>query len=413
MNFIINFVKKKRWILILILVIGGIIFAGQKLLNKSGSTNVTSEVLTDTAQRGTIVSSISASGQIETANYLAITTSVNGIVKKVYVKEGDVVTKGQTIMEITLDSEGQKSMDTAYASYLKAKSSLESAKNSLLTLESTVITKEEAFGTVKENNSYQSHDERVEYKLAENDYLKAKSDYDAQKENIKQLEIALSSSWSEYKSYYPVITAPESGTIANIVAVEGVAVENSVSEKSVVTVASIKTEGTPIATLNVTEMDVNSISVGQKVKLTLDSISDETFTGSVVGIDKIGSVSSGVSNYPVMIKFDSDSAKVLPNMSVDAAIIIEEKSDVVYVPSAAITTTNNKKYVTVINGNSQQEVEVTIGITDGTNTEIVSGVNEGATVVVSTLPTSGFTSSTKSSTTTRSSGFSLFGGPGR
>lgn len=388
-------IKKHKAILILLILIPLVIFGGQRLLNGSSVTNSVKQSIQEPVKKGDITASISASGQIETANYLPITTSVNGIVKKVYVKEGDTVTKGQKIMEVTLDSEGELSLASAYSAYLKAKNSLDSAKNSLYTLESTKIQKEDAFNTLKKTNTYQSHDERTAFKLAENDYLKAKNDYDQQASTITQMQIALNSALNEYQSQSPSITSPAAGIVANIVSVEGTKIENSVSERSIATVASIKQPGTPIASLNVSELDINKVRVGQKVDLKLNSDTENSYSGVVAGIDKIGSQTNGVSNYPVIIKFDKENEKALPNMGVEADIIVEAKTGVLYVPTAAIKTAQGTSYVVDAAGNRRQ---VKIGTADSTNTEITEGLAEGDVVLVEALATTGFTSTTQNST---------------
>jgi HlyD family secretion protein len=406
---IIQKMKRHKWIVLVIILIPIIIFTGQKLLNGGGSS--TQQQIEATVKKGTITSSVSASGTIQTANYLAITTSVNGVVKKVYVSEGTQVTKGQRIMDVTLDSEGERSLKDAYSSYLRAKNSLESAKNSLHSLENTMLQKKDAFEQDKKTNTYQSHDERLAYKYAENDYLSAKTNYDIQQSSITQAEIALESAYSSYQAYSPTILATANGVIANIVATEGTQITNSVtSDRSVQTVASIKQVGTPTATLNVTELDINNIKVGQKVKLTLGSISKQTFDGVVAGIDKIGTQSSGVANYPVIIKFDTDSEKVLPNMSVTADIIIDSHENALYVPTGALNTSKDgSKYVLVAEVSNQKQVTVKIGISDGTNTEILEGLNEGDKVILNTLPTTGFTSASGNSSANRGGAFTLGG----
>ena len=382
---------KKKIVLIVLIIISVAGYFVYK--NASGSNRaVETNKLTQLVKIGDIVSAVSASGQIETANYLPITTSVNGIVKEVFVKEGDSVTRGQKIMEITLDSEGQSAKDSAYSNYLKAKNSVESAKNSLYSLETSKIQKEEAFEDEKERNSYQSQDERVAFKIAENDFIKAEKDYKRQQSEISQLQIALSSSYKDYQAQSPIITATSNGIIANIISVQGTKIENSVSERSVQTVASIKIEGTPIASLNVTEIDISKIKVGQKVRLKLNSISDKTFSGIVVGIDKIGEVSSGVSNYPVIIKFDEENENILPNMGVEADIVIYEKSEVLLIPTSAVIKNGGKKIVTKIENGKDTKVEIEIGVSDNENTEVTSGLSEGDVVSVSSLPKSGFNS---------------------
>ena len=396
--------KKRVFLLCLILI-----FAVALILvkNREESVSIQTQKIVDTVKKGNITSSISASGRVQTANYLAITTSVNGIVKQVFVKEGNTVIQGQEIMEVTLDSEGERSRLNAYSSYLKAKMSLEGAKNAYSSLESTMIQKEEAFQDVKETNSYQTHDERVEYKLAENAYLVAKNDYNMQRDSISQLEIALNNSWLEYQSQSPIVTAPTGGTIANIVSVEGTKIENSVSERSVKTVASIKKEGTPIISLDVTELDINDVKVGQRVFVTLSSIQNSEFEGSVVGIDKIGSTQNGVSNYPVIVKFGSDSDKVLPNMGVEADIVVDQKESVLYVPTSAVKNMRGRKMVTVVKDGVESNVEVQTGISDVSRTEIILGVSEGDQIVIELLPTEGFT--TQNNTQFRG-GFGSFGG---
>lgn len=387
---------KHKWIIIPLIFIPIIVVIGQRLVSTGTTTNTTNT--TAQVQKGTITSSIAASGTIQTANYLAITTSVNGIVKKVYVAEGTKVAKDQKIMEVTLDSEGERSLKDAYASYLRAKNSGDSAKNSLYALESTMLQKKEAFDNEKKHNSYQTHDERLSYKYAENEYLKAKNDFDLQNASITQAQISLESAYSGYQAFSPTILAPAEGVIANIVATEGTKISNSVtSDRSVQTVASIKQEGTPTASLNVTELDINSVKVGQKVKLTLSSVTGQTFDGVVAGIDKIGTQSSGVSNYPVIIKFNSDDERVLPNMSVTAEIITESHDNVLYVPTGALHTNQNGKYVLVQEGTNQKMVTVKTGIADSSNTEILEGLNGNETVIISAYPTSGFTTSTNSS----------------
>lgn len=392
-----QFIKQKKIIIFAIFLVVIIVWAGQNLLKDSNSQETQQESITATAERGTIAQTVSASGQIESANYLAVTTSVNGIVKEVFVKEGDAVTKGQKIMEITLNSDGEESLASAWAAYLSAKNGLESAKDHLSSLESALINAKEAFQDEKESNSYQSHDERTRYTLAENTVETAQSNYDNQLNEISQKQVALNKAWLTYQAQSPTIVAPGSGTIANIVVVEGMDITNSLSERTSSTVASIKNEGTPIATLNITEVDINKVKVGQKVKLTLNSNSDKVFMGTVVGIDKIGTASSGVSNYPVIVKFDEPTDLVLPNMGVDAEIVIQEKADALYVPSSAINSIQGSTIVNVVEGNISRPVEVEIGISTNDYTEIISGVEEGTVVAINTLPTTGFTSDNEQS----------------
>jgi len=387
-----DFLKKKTvkiGLLVLSVIIAVFVIYSNSISNDQKEAG-TQEALTVQAERGDLKDTVSASGQIETANYLTVTTSVNGIVNNVYVKEGDTVTKGQSIMDISLNSEGEESLASAWSAYQLAKNALGSAQNTLLSYESALISAEETFEDEKEDNSYQSHSERVDYTLAENAAEVAQGTYDNQQEVISQKQTALNKAWLTYQAQSPTIVAPGNGVIANIVVVEGMDITNSLSERTSTTVASIRKEGTPIASLNISEVDINQVQVGQKVEITLNSIDGKTFLGEVVGIDKIGTVSSGVSNYPVIVKFDKDSDLVLPNMGVDAEIIIQEKEDVVYVPSAAVQSMKGNTVVKIQDGDETIKTQVETGISTNEFTEIVSGIEEGTTVLINTLPTSGF-----------------------
>lgn len=375
------------------LLIGGVIFTGQKLLADSETESTDQEYIISTVEKGTIANSVTASGEIETANYLSVTTSVNGIVKEVFVSEGDAVKEGDPIMEITLNSDGEESLSSAWAAYLSAKNALDSSYSALYGLDSTLLNAEEAFDNEKVENSYQTHDERIAYSLAENSYLSAKANYDNQVASIEQKKVAVNKAWLSYQAQSPTILATDSGTIANIVFVEGMDISNSLSttDRSTTTVAAIKKEGTPIAALNVSELDINDVSVGQKARIELSSVDDKTFSGKVVGINKIGEASSGVTYYTVIVKFDEATDLALPAMGVEAEIIVEERTDVVYIPTAAITTQRGTSYVTKIEGGNESQAEVKLGISDGTNTEIISGLSEGDEILVEAFSTSGFT----------------------
>jgi macrolide-specific efflux system membrane fusion protein len=172
-------------------------------------------------------------------------------------------------------------------------------------------------------------------------------------------------------------------------------------------IAVIRSQGNPIATFNVSEIDVSKIKYGQKATITLDSLSDITFTGKIVSVDRIGSVSSGVTNYPVIIAFDTGNDQVLPNMSATANIITTTKDNALLVPTTAIQTQSGQAVVRVLDKNNQvTTVDVTTGLSSDTQTEIVSGVSEGQTIITSTV-FSGTTS------TSGSSIFSSLGGGAR
>ncbi len=165
------------------------------------------------------------------------------------------------------------------------------------------------------------------------------------------------------------------------------------------------------ASVSLTEIDVVKVNSGQKVTLTMDAFPDKTFTGQVLAINTNGQSSSGVTSYPTIIVFDNSISNMYPNMSVNANIIIDSKTDILTVPSSSIQSSNGVSIVKVMKDNQVSEVIVETGISDNTNTEIVSGLNEGDVVITSTSTVK----TTSPSTTTKSvfSGSGMGGGFGR
>jgi macrolide-specific efflux system membrane fusion protein len=374
-----------------------------------GGKKEEAQLQTATVERGTIVSSVTASGQVLVSNINKITSQASGTVKAVYAKDGDTVQKGQKIAEITLDLEGMQNQAQAYSSYLSAKNSLESAKYTQYTLQADMFSKWEDFKELAESDSYDTAEERAlpEFHISENSWLAAEAKYKNQEAVIAQAQVALNNAWLSYQQSNSSIVAPTGGTITGIAIAPGMQIgssDTSTGNRLSQRVAAVVAEGSPLASFNVSEIDVTSVKPGQKATITIDSIADKTFTGEVVSVDKIGSVSSGVTNYPVIIELSSRSEQILPNMAATANIIIDSKSDVLVVPSSAVQSQEGQDVVRVLRNGVEQVVAVETGLISDTETEITSGLSEGEVVVVGTLVTG--------QTSGGASPFGTFGGPG-
>lgn len=412
------FVKRSLFakFILLLLVIGLGWFVGFLVIRSQNNKPL---YQTATLEKGTIVSSVSASGNVLTANMISITTNASGIVKEVFVKDGDFVIEGQAIAEITLDLTGQQKNTSAWASYLSAKSSLESAKASTFSLQSEMLTKWKTYMDLAQSSTYQNSDgsPKTEIRMLPqfyspyDDWLAAEAKYKNQQVAIEQAGAQLSNSWVSYQLSSPIITAPTSGAISNIGLVKGMVLIGSgngstttdQTSASSQRVAVIQNEDSPIISFNLTEIDVPKIKVGQKATVTLDSLPDITFTGKVVTVDRIGTTSNNVTSYPAMIQLDTVSPAILPNMAASANIIIETKSDVLLVPSSAIQTQNGEATVRVLRNGKEEQVSVEVGLSSETQTEVISGVSLGEEIITGT---------TSSTTTRQSGGGSIFGGGG-
>jgi HlyD family secretion protein len=190
------------------------------------------------------------------------------------------------------------------------------------------------------------------------------------------------------------IRAPFDGTIAKLNSTKG----DTVSASTVVATLITKQK---IAQISLNEVDAAKITVGQKATLTFDAIDALSIAGSVSDVDTVGTVSQGVVTYTVKIAFATQDDRVKSGMTANAAIITNVKQDVVLVPAGAVKTRGGASYVQVIDGVSAisdntgivsatapREIAITVGATNDTSTEILSGLTEGAFIVTRTvLPT--------------------------
>lgn len=416
-------------IILLVVIVGLVIFVRQMIIKTQGN-KVTYE--TAIAEKGTLINSISASGTITSGNNTNITTRVSGVTKKVYVTNGDKVVKGQKIAEVTLDDYAKERQAAAWVAYLEATEAVKQAIANKATADidmwkarQKVLDAQEAYDDKNENDTNPATNEaytagekmiidktldesKKVFSVNESKYLNSDAD-------IVNAQAKVAAALRDYQENSAIIIAPSAGTITDLMLAPEVVVaaSSSTSSTSGATIVSAQTiakisnpSGQLIASVSVTEIDVVSIKANQKVTLTLDAYADKSFTGKVLAVNTSGTVSSGVTSYPVTILLDAVELEIYPNMAVSADIITNLKTDVILVPTTAVTTTNSQSTVQVKKDGQISTVNVEIGEANDSQTEITSGLNEGDEVVTAVINSN--TSSQTSSTTT-----SPFSGLGR
>lgn len=147
--------------------------------------------------------------------------------------------------------------------------------------------------------------------------------------------------------------------------------------------------------ISVNELDINKIEVGQKVEITADAVEGKTFTGVVDKVNINGTTTNGSTNYPVTVLVDGTPEELKPGMNVSAKIVVEDAGSVLCVPVEAVSRgadgTSLVKVAgegaldengNVVNPSKLEDREVTLGRSDDTYIEILSGLEEGETVYV-------------------------------
>ena len=183
----------------------------------------------------------------------------------------------------------------------------------------------------------------------------------------------------ELESYRddPVVTADADGYVESIEAVEGMTYQKG---QQVLTIADGSSMNLKV---DIDELDIDGVRVGQKAEVSFDAFADEIYDGTVQKISGVGVMAGGVTTYAVTISLQ-DSSRLRDGMSATATITLDEKKDVLLIPSDAVEMSGAEYYVEIISGDQIEKRPVVIGLVNEDDTEIVSGLAEGDTVVVRT-----------------------------
>jgi len=135
--------------------------------------------------------------------------------------------------------------------------------------------------------------------------------------------------------------------------------------------------------VQVSEVDINSISIGQPATLSFDAILGETYHGEVVEVSQAGEVVSGAVNFTVTVRLSDADARVKPGMTTAVSIIVQQVKDQLLVPNRAIRLVDGKRVVYVLKNGRPQKVVVTLGPSSDTLSVVLEGdVKEGDRVIL-------------------------------
>ena len=209
---------------------------------------------------------------------------------------------------------------------------------------------------------------------------------------VTQRQNALQDAQDTLLNYY--IRAPFAGTIATV----NVHPHDEAGGEAVATLITQK----QLVTLSLNEVDAAKVALGNAATLTLDAIPNLKLNGSVAEVDPAGSISQGVVSYSIKIAFDSKDARIKSGMTANATISTATATSTLIVPASAVKTVGNRSFVQAFNPALNMvatstpittkliptRIPVTIGISDDTHVEILSGLEEGQQIVSRVTTTS-------------------------
>ncbi len=341
------------------------------------------------ASRGSIRSVIQATGLLDAVETIDVGTQISGTVTKIYIDYNSSVKQGQLIAEI--DSSTQ---ETEVA---QAEANLLTVRAELGHYMALLVKARKDFERTT-RLADQNFIAQAEADADESAYLTAKAQVAAAEARIKQYEAALMR--AKINLGYTKIYSPVDGVVVAKTVEQGQTVAASYATPSIAKIArDLKQMQVEV---NVDEADIGGIKQGQQAEFIVDAYENRKFLGEVTQIRLSPKTENNVVTYSVIVGVSNDDGILLPGMTANVSLIVQQKQDILMVPNSAFRfkpvdldadLVEQRSFhqtpvaavaipaLYTLEKNTIVKKEVEKGITDGQNTEILSGLNEGETVI--------------------------------
>ncbi len=333
---------KNKWLIILIVIVIGAVFLFLGLKNRDNNNAVT-------IQYGKISQIVAATGKIEGLNQAELSAKITGRIKRILVKERDIVKTNQPL--ILLDSE-------------------------------------ELGAQVKEAETVFSQAER-NHKRTKNLYedgIISKKEYDDSEDEYKRTKASLE--YLKAMLANTIIRAPFSGAIVKKYKEEGEVISSIGQPETILLLADVSKIK---AKVEVDESDIGKLKMGQTAYVTTDTYPGERFYGKIAKIGMMVGKKLIKSNDPKEIMDKkvleteielTQTEKLTLGMTVDAKIIIVEKEKALIAPKKAVQRDENGEFIYVMSNGKKETRRIKTGEKDDVHVEIVEGMKEGERVAV-------------------------------
>lgn len=403
-------ISRRTWIIVGI--VAAIAVVAIVVITRNGSKQATT-FQTATVGRGSLVAAVGATGTVHAKQSGILTWWTTGVVDKVNVAVGDHVSRTDVLASLDKASLNQSvilaeadlasaqkeldnllNSDTARAQAIRALDDAETAYtkayNYRMNLNGRIDIVEaylvNGIPKVRHTKGYADKetiadaDEKLTLAKAQLD--DARRNADRLKNGADPVDVAAAQarvSAAKATLVTAFIVAPFDGTVTQAVPTVG-------DEVSAGTVAFRMDDLTHLLVdVQVSEVDINTVEVGQDATLTFDAVLGRTepYHGKVVQVSEAGDTVQGVVNFVVTVELTDADEFVKPGMTAAVNIIIKEQNDVVLIPNRAVRLVDTDRAVYLLVDNKPKLVKVQLGSTDGTNSVLVSGdIKEGDPVIL-------------------------------
>ncbi|MEM0542703.1 efflux RND transporter periplasmic adaptor subunit [Flavobacterium sp. j3] len=329
---------------------------------------------------GTITESVYASGVIKSENQYTVYSTVSGILQIINVIPGQTINKGQTLFQIENDK-ASLTTENARLSYQLSNENSRYIQDKIAEMETKVqmakdklVVDQSVYNRNKNIKQYKVISE-VEYERVELTYKNSKSNYETAVKQLSQLKLQLKNDQSRNSNNLKIseksqsdfeVKSAFSGELFDVLVKEGTLITSQMP------LAVIGEKNKYLLELDVDENDMVKVILGQKIVVTLDSYKGKVFEAKV---DKIYPIMDERSRtFKIEAHFDNPPAKLYPNLTAEANIIIQTKKNALTIPKSYLI---DDKFVLV---NEDEKRQVKIGLNDYQNVEILEGLNAGETI---------------------------------
>ncbi len=393
--------KSRRFLYILGALLAVLVIAGGLIAATRGSTKIDPSKL-GKVEKGDLAKSVVATGKIEAITKVEVKSKASGIVEKLLVDYGDTVKKGQVLADLDKEqilaqvNQQKASLEAAEAAARAAEADLERAKYDAEGPDIPMLKRayERAQQMAKDGVVSPSalDDAQKNYELAVNKQQLGRANVISAAAKVKQAEAQVSQAKAqlaekEEELSNSTIVAPIDGVVLS----RDVEVGDAVSS-----ILILGSSATLVMTLGdtrevyvkgkVDESDIGKVYLNQPARIKVESYKDKTFLGKVTKISPMGVEKDNVTTFEVRVSIDNAKGELKSQMTANAEIILEEHKGVLMLPEAALIYDKDRKASVEVpdarGKDGKKKVAVTVGISNGSKTELLSGLKEGEQVVL-------------------------------
>ncbi|HWX54805.1 MAG TPA: efflux RND transporter periplasmic adaptor subunit [Verrucomicrobiae bacterium] len=393
--------KKKRWFYIGGAVVVVIVLSLGVMAFTRGSNKIDPSKLAK-VEKGDLAKSVVATGKIEPITKVEVKSKASGIVQKLLVDYGQNVTKGQVLAELDKEeinaqvNQQRASLEAAEAAARAAEADLGHAKVDAEGPDVPLLKRayERAQQMAKEGvvSASALEDAEKNYELALNKQQLGKANEVTARAKLKQAQAQVSQvkaqlEQAEQQQRYATIVSPIDGIVLSRDVEVGTAVSSIlVLGSSATLVMTLGDTREVYVQGKVDETDISKVYMGQAARIKVESYKDRTFNGKVTKISPMGVEKDNVTTFEVRVSIDNSKGELKAMMTANAEIILDEHKGVLIIPEGSIIYDKDRNAsVEVADAKAKdgkKKVAVKLGISNGSKTELVSGLTEGQQVVL-------------------------------